>query len=275
MSARLSSVFHCPRPTQLSNHPLPSSPSLARRLPPSSKPPRRVPNPNANEKLVESNPDEALFYSKRPRPLASFKPNTKAISKNEKYVEMGKLAPDLMTDDLIAKRAQQLKVKQFADNIKARNKVTMKSKSEEERGEDRKAKRLREAETNPTKREIAEKYSSGVKKPPVIAKKPAAKVVPIKGDRTSRNGAAPAVLGKTNEQMTRSSKYGDFEGSLYDDESLGFDGHEGLEMMGGGEDERRGNKKRQGNKESLFSKLEAENESARLEVERLRAQFKL
>ena len=73
----------------------------------------------------------------------------------------------------------------------------------------------------------------------------------------------------------------DFEGSLYDDERAGFDGAEGLDGGGrkgggggggGGYAAKEGKKKE---KQAVLAQLEAENDSARAQVERMRREFGL
>jgi hypothetical protein len=80
--------------------------------------------------------------------------------------------------------------------------------------------------------------------------------------------------------MTSNSQYGDFEGSLYDDESLGFEGADGLQAGGG---KKTSSPSRVKSDDILvtnvdqvqMANLDAENESARLQIERLKAEFGL
>lgn len=60
-------------------------------------------------------------YGRRPRPGGSTRANYKAHTiedyrkiKQDKYVELGKLQPDLMTDELIAKREKARKMKEVS-----------------------------------------------------------------------------------------------------------------------------------------------------------------
>lgn len=180
-------------------------------------------------------------------------------------MELGKLAPDLMTDELVAKRAKQEKMKAFASNINKANIKNMKVVPKAVKMKEEEEKRVKEQGIS--KRQQAIEYAQNVKKPVVKRAKPPA---PVAKTRRQRD--------RENEEMASSSKYTDFEGSMYDDEDLGFDGAEGL--VGG---RGRGSPQRGGGEgitetsvdQVKLAELDAENESARLQVERLKAEFGL
>ena len=194
----------------------------------------------------------------KPYTLSEYRKN-----KPTKYVELGKLAPDLQTEELIQARAKKEKMKAFAENINKNNVRRMKVKPLAQRVKEQKEKKI--IERTESKKERAVKYSRQVKRPEV----PKHKVQPQRQQRKRRD-----------EEMTSNSRYGDFEGSLYDDESLGFEGADGLQAGGG---KKTSSPSRVKSDDILVTKvdqvqmanLEAENESARLQIERLKAEFGL
>jgi len=197
---------------------------------------------------------EAEVAKPTPKPR-NYKPYTLKEYKEkkpDKYVELGKLAPDLMTDDLVAKRTKAERMKAFASNINKNNMKEMKIVPKEKREG-----RERKVEKEVSKREAMKEYAERVRKP-VAKKNIPTEVVTVKEGRRRKE-----------EAMASNGAYGDFEGSMYDDESRGFGGAEGLE---------RGKKKTSldtGIDQAEMARLDAENESARLQIERLKAEFGL
>jgi hypothetical protein len=91
-----------------------------------------VPKPSINEPPplpYEASPpkplrgQDKLAYSKEPRTVA-YKPNTKPLPKGD-YVEIQNLKPDLNSAELVAKRANVERIKEFAKNLHEYNKNTM------------------------------------------------------------------------------------------------------------------------------------------------------
>lgn len=75
-----------------------------------------------NEKLVKTARDQ-LYFSKRSRSV-NFRPYTLKdyrVSRPQEYVELGKLPADLNTDELIAKRANKERIREFSRNLRAIN----------------------------------------------------------------------------------------------------------------------------------------------------------
>ena len=83
------------RPSQLGNIPPP--------LPYEASPPKKL---SDKDKLV---------YSREPREVA-YKPHTKPIPRRE-YIEIQNLKPDLNTEELVTKRANAERIKEFAKNL--------------------------------------------------------------------------------------------------------------------------------------------------------------
>lgn len=91
-----------------------------------------VPKPSINEPPplpYEASPPkplrghDKLAYSKEPRTIA-YKPNTKPLPKGD-YVEIQNLKPDLNSAELIAKRANVERIKEFAKNLHEYNRNTL------------------------------------------------------------------------------------------------------------------------------------------------------
>ena len=78
---------------------------------------------NRNEELANSSPNGQLYFSRQSRQV-NFRPKTlaeyKRLQPNE-YVELGKLPADLNSTELIAKRANKERVKDFSRNLRAIN----------------------------------------------------------------------------------------------------------------------------------------------------------
>ncbi|KAJ1455379.1 hypothetical protein M885DRAFT_617245 [Pelagophyceae sp. CCMP2097] len=73
----------------------------------------------ANERLVKQ-PRDQLFFSRKARPV-NFEPYTLQQyrqTKPEKYYELGKLQPDLQRTDLVAKRQNADRIKEFSKNLR-------------------------------------------------------------------------------------------------------------------------------------------------------------
>ncbi|CAM9796063.1 unnamed protein product, partial [Phaeothamnion confervicola] len=80
-----------------------------------------------NERLVHTKADMLLF-SRRARPLeCGFRPYTLRDYRRRQpakgaYLELGRLPPDLDTDELVAKRANIDRIKEFSKNLREINK---------------------------------------------------------------------------------------------------------------------------------------------------------
>ena len=191
----------------------------------------------------------------KPYTLAEYRKN-----KPEKYVELGKLQPDLQTEELIAKRAKAQRMKEFASNINRKNVRKMKVKPLSERVKEQREK-IEIERTQQSARAAAMKYSEQVKRPVVPKKKKqGVALVKAKGGGAAHRG------------------YDEFADSMYDDESVGFEGAIGLE----GRDKHLGAPRPRYDRvletnvdQVAMANLEAENESARLQVLRLKEQFGL
>ena len=76
-----------------------------------------------NESLVRSEQDQ-LYYSRKARPV-DYAPKTKALRKQE-YRTLGKLKADLNDPVLVAKRANQMRVKEFSKKLGKVNRTVLK-----------------------------------------------------------------------------------------------------------------------------------------------------
>lgn len=92
----------------------------------SSEAPRGSRSPkDVNESRIKSEHDQ-LAFSRKARPV-SYEPCKLSQYKKEKpggYYELGKLQPDLNSDDLVQKRANMERIKAFSKNLRDINKVT-------------------------------------------------------------------------------------------------------------------------------------------------------
>lgn len=98
-----------------------SASSLRRRK--RDEPPRVLLGDEANERHIKA-PQDQLFFSRKARPV-NFEPYTLEqyrLQKPEKYFELGKLQPDLHRQDLVAKRKNLDRIKEFSNNLRAFNK---------------------------------------------------------------------------------------------------------------------------------------------------------
>jgi len=66
---------------------------------------------------------DKLVYSREPRAI-TYKPNTKPLPRAE-YVEIQNLKPNLNSDELVAKRANVERIKEFAKNLHEYNRNTL------------------------------------------------------------------------------------------------------------------------------------------------------
>ncbi|KAJ8605107.1 hypothetical protein CTAYLR_000407 [Chrysophaeum taylorii] len=118
-----------------------------------------------NEKLVKQ-PRDQLFFSRKARPVANFEPYTLdqyRLVKPEKYYELGKLQPDLNREDLIAKRKNADRVREFSRNLRAVN-------AQQKTGVDKPVKK--DTPSEPSKREKALEFARKIPKPKVHPKPP-------------------------------------------------------------------------------------------------------
>ncbi|KDO26322.1 hypothetical protein SPRG_08395 [Saprolegnia parasitica CBS 223.65] len=105
---------------------------------PQASPPKRAtklvkpekPSPTElNEQRAVTEHDQ-LAFSKKARPV-QYEPCTLTEYKQEKpagYYELGKLKPDLNADDLVEKRANKERIKEFSKNLRAINQTTLKKR---------------------------------------------------------------------------------------------------------------------------------------------------
>ncbi len=96
---------------------------------------------NRNEELANSSPNGQLYFSRQSRQV-NFRPKTlaeyKRLQPNE-YVELGKLPADLNSTELIAKRANKERVKDFSRNLRAINqRMIRKSRNRQPREKEKK-----------------------------------------------------------------------------------------------------------------------------------------
>ena len=78
---------------------------------------------NRNEELAQASPNGQLYFSRASRAV-NYRPKTLAEYKRvqpQEYVELGKLPADLNSEHLIAKRANQQRIKDFSRNLRAIN----------------------------------------------------------------------------------------------------------------------------------------------------------
>jgi hypothetical protein len=183
-------------------------------------------------------------------------------TKPQKYMELGKLAPDLMTDELIAARAKAERMKAFGNNMNKNNIRGMKVIKPVDRLKQEEEKRLREKEVS--KAQLAREYAENVKRPAV---------------KKDKRPAVAMSRKKKEEEMATNGQYGDFEGSLYDEEGEGFQGAAGLQAPSGNTRRAAAEKAEKwdetGVDQEELMRLDAENESARLQIERMKAEFGL
>jgi hypothetical protein len=114
-----------------------------------------------NEKHIRSD-DDQLYFSRKARPV-NYKPrNLKQWKDNkEDYVELGKLKPDLNTDELVAKRANRDRVKDFSQNLNNINQRICQPRT------DRPPKPVSKPKST---RDKAQEYAKRVPKPRVVRK---------------------------------------------------------------------------------------------------------
>mmetsp|Transcript_13316 Transcript_13316/g.17788 ORF Transcript_13316/g.17788 Transcript_13316/m.17788 type:complete len:289 (-) Transcript_13316:61-927(-) len=119
---------------------------------------------NSNENLIKE-PRDQLFFSRKARPVSNFKPYTLQQyrqAKPEKYYELGKLQPDLNRSDLVAKRHNLSRVKEFSNNLRSINRQIQEKTNHHLRKE-----KERSAQS---KREIALSFAKTIPKPQIIPK---------------------------------------------------------------------------------------------------------
>ncbi|EQC37619.1 hypothetical protein SDRG_05213 [Saprolegnia diclina VS20] len=112
-------------PSKRSPKPQASPPKRATKLAKAEKPsPTEL-----NEQRAVTEHDQ-LAFSKKARPV-QYEPCTLSEYKQEKhagYYELGKLKPDLNADDLVEKRANKERIKEFSKNLRAINQTTLKKR---------------------------------------------------------------------------------------------------------------------------------------------------
>lgn len=125
-----------------------------------------------NETRVKTEQDQ-LAFSRKARPV-SYEPCKLSQYKKEKpggYYELGKLQPDLNSDDLVQKRANVERIKAFSKNLRDINKTTTKKPEENNEG----ASPKKEKST----RDKALEFAKRVPKPKVRAATPEEDAVPV------------------------------------------------------------------------------------------------
>ncbi|OQR94925.1 hypothetical protein ACHHYP_00805 [Achlya hypogyna] len=149
----------------------------------STKAPERPTPVDLNEQRVVTEQDQ-LAFSKKARPV-QFEPCTLSEYKQEKhtgYYELGKLKPDLNADDLVEKRANKERIKEFSKNLRAINQTLKKKEVVEVTPE----------KTLSTRDKALAFAKDKVPKPKVVAKKmPSPTPKPIK--HVARQQAPPVV----------------------------------------------------------------------------------
>lgn len=141
---------------------------------------RDVPD-DINEKLVKNEKDQ-LYYSKKARPV-DYKPITVAeykSQKTDKYYELGSLPPDLDREDLIEKRNNLDKMKNYGTEMSKLNKEKLKLKPPKEKPPEKK---------EISKRERALEFAKNIPKP---------KSKPKSNPKSNKNA------GKDSEQLESS-----------------------------------------------------------------------
>ena len=113
---------------------------------------------NRNEELANSSPNGQLYFSRQSRQV-NFRPKTLAEYKRlqpTEYVELGKLPADLNSTELIAKRANKERVKDFSRNLRAINqRMITKQRSRKPKAKEKKL----------SVREKARMYAQNIPKP--------------------------------------------------------------------------------------------------------------
>jgi len=113
---------------------------------------------NRNEELAQASPNGQLYFSRASRSV-NYRPKTLAEYKRvqpREYVELGKLPADLNSEELIAKRANQQRIKDFSRNLRAINQRVITQNRQKSRKE--KPKKL-------STREKARMYAENIPKP--------------------------------------------------------------------------------------------------------------
>eukprot|EP00602_Paraphysomonas_sp_CaronLab_P008651 CAMPEP_0185036958 /NCGR_PEP_ID=MMETSP1103-20130426/30731_1 /TAXON_ID=36769 /ORGANISM="Paraphysomonas bandaiensis, Strain Caron Lab Isolate" /LENGTH=349 /DNA_ID=CAMNT_0027574733 /DNA_START=203 /DNA_END=1252 /DNA_ORIENTATION=+ len=148
----------------------------------------------APERSVRSS-EEQLYFERQPRDV-NYKPYTlqdyKKI-KPQNYVELGKLKPDLNTEELVAKRANAERIKEFSKNLHHYNKQAMPRRDQS--AEDKKKKEV-------SRREKALQFAQNIPKPKV---KPNAQLESggsAKGASNVGMGTQAAVESSRLEELT-------------------------------------------------------------------------
>lgn len=119
-----------------------------------------------NEARVQSDADQ-LAFSRKARPV-QYEPCKLSQYKKEKpaeYYELGKLQPDLNSDELVQKRANAERIKAFSKNLRVINKTTQPSKKNESNNDSQPAAVKAAAAKNASTRLKALEFAKRIPKP--------------------------------------------------------------------------------------------------------------
>ena len=138
---------------------------------PRHAPRRAAPEPpllgdELNEKHIKQ-PEDQLYFSRKARAVSNFQPYTLDEYKKQKpgkYVEFGKLQPDLMDPVLVEKRRKAAELKEFSRQLQEANTAAARAKPQK--------KKKPEAPKEPTRVQRAADYARNIPKPKVRAPAP-------------------------------------------------------------------------------------------------------
>ncbi|KAG6613230.1 uncharacterized protein IUM83_17025 [Phytophthora cinnamomi] len=161
------------QPTKVQNSPIQDSPKECRS-------PREI-----NESRVVTDQDQ-LAFSRKARPV-QYEPCKLSQYKKEKpdgYYELGKLQPDLNTDELVEKRAKNERIKAFSQNLRVINKNAQAKKPGESSTD------LKPPAKTKSTREKGLAFAKRVPKPRLSQRSDSAEgELPSEGPRSSRTQA--------------------------------------------------------------------------------------
>lgn len=174
-----------------------------------------------NEKLVKQ-PRDQLFFSRKARPVSNFQPytlNQYRLVKPEKYYELGKLQPDLNREDLVAKRKNIDRVKEFSRKLRAVNAKELKTQPWKHRAP---------VPAGASKRERALQFAKNIPKPKVQPKPPPEDDATVrhivKGENEGKRNVDSDEFGsEDNPDCLRLSRFEQLEAKHYEMRAIADD----------------------------------------------------
>jgi len=210
----------------------------------------KVTSEQRNERMIKTHEDQ-LFFSKKARPV-NYKPCTLDQYKREKpagWVELGKLQPDLNQPELVAKRANAARVKEFSKHLNNFNKSHMKKNTSSVQPKQDWA-QPKPSEEDVSKRVRAKQFASKIPRP--RARVPQQLSPQAQSPKGPRRTSAPNVKARPGRQRG---------GGLSSTDDIGLS-DSGVHSMNSS-----------GQPVSKLDKLEMRHDNARREVDRIRQEL--